>query len=161
MANYSSQIFYLCKNDITQHVNPKLLINCKDLQSVIHNPSITKEQDIAQNLKFIELFKVEENPCFFEEDFSYKLGLKRNHQSIVKLEASTSNDTHDKYEATTFYQDGKPQSFKFVRLHTPQDGQAAEVENSVASLFNPILNEIREFMDSMNKAEQFDEEEQV
>ncbi len=38
-----------------------------------------------------------------------------------------------------------------------REGGAAEAENSIASLFNPILNEIREYMESMAKAEQFDD----
>ncbi len=47
-----------------------------------------------------------------------------------------------------------------MRLINPKEGQAAEVENSISSLFNPILNEIREYMESMNRAEQFDDEDQ-
>ena len=94
MAKFSNQIFYLCKNDQAQVINWKLLYNCKDLKSL---QSRLTEEEFWRQIRFIEMFKVEENPFFFEEEFQYKVGVKRDHQDMIKSEGGV--ETNNKYNA--------------------------------------------------------------
>lgn len=37
------------------------------------------------------MFKVDENPYFFEEEFQYKVGFKRDHSNMIKSEGGALN----------------------------------------------------------------------
>eukprot|EP00347_Sterkiella_histriomuscorum_P013841 403363160 len=177
MSKYSNQLFYLCKNDSLQQVTYRLLHNCSDIKNSIlgydQTQNVIRENDFWQALKSIELFKVEENPYFFEEEFSYKVGVKRNHSTMVKnegisdqidvkLESSTAEkngsflSTGDKQstvkrsgESNASTELGRPQSYKFTRLQIVDDHLIEEL--SISSLFNPILKELRVYLDDLSK----------
>lgn len=117
-----------------QTINWKLLKNCKDLYSSIPDPKVSQEEDFRSNLKFIEMFMVHENPHFFEEEFEYKVSVKRDHANVKEEESPAEND-------------GKPMRFKFSRVKSDFE------QYSIASLFEPILSQINSHLDNLAKAE--------
>ena len=79
-----SQIFYLCKNDDQgQPVTSKLIKGSSKTAS-----SCKDETDdmVEGQVRYIELFKLDNYPFYYEEDYVWKAGHKRTHGELVKSE---------------------------------------------------------------------------
>ena len=97
----TSQIFYLCKADeINQPVTSRLFAtNARPLNS-----------EFTQ-IKYIEIFKLDPSPFYFEEEYKWKVGQKRDHSDIVKQEAGTVVTTTELPSKI-----GRPMPFKLTKL---------------------------------------------
>jgi len=119
-------VFYLCKSDESL-VTPKLIKASRsdDTDAVLDG-----------SIRQIELFKLDNSPLYFEEDFNWKAANKRTHSEMVKAEAEGGPNA------------GRPMPFVLTKLQQPGE------EDQVSSLFDPILSEIREYLENLNKAEE-------
>lgn len=136
---------------------------------------------------------MEENPYFFEEEFEFKLGIKRDHSNLIKTEGIDRGREEVKEDsrlgaplvaqvkqesATTEksnlvqkfggglgnqaggkkekeFELGRPQTYKFRRIERVFSEQQAAIisPNSLTAVFSPILSEINNYFEEMNKAE--------
>ncbi|CDW77091.1 UNKNOWN [Stylonychia lemnae] len=168
MNKFSQQIFYVSKKDSAQSITWKLLHNCSDLKhSILNQDGQMREEQFWNHLRFIEMFKVDENPYFFEEEFNFKVGIKRDYQNMIKSEGNANNQstaasvikvedeqikqTEDKQKFNL----GRPQSYKFQRVIVMNE---QVVENSISYVFDPILREIIKHFEDMSRAEAIDDE---
>lgn len=141
-----AQIFYLTKNDDqAQPVTAKLITNCT-------KGSLDEEKEAAlRDIRYIELFKLDENPFYFEDEQKWKtssstgshVGQKRDQSDVVKAEAEDAK--------LTKAQLGRPMPFKLSKMQCGAGLAESEQQYSVSALFEPIIGEIRDYLENLAK----------
>jgi hypothetical protein len=110
-------------------------------------PSSSSGLSELEPIRYIELFKVDPYPFFLEEEHKWRaVGQKREREPTdVKAEAALTDG---------LMKPGRPMPFQLSKLQAGAEGG----EHSVSALFEPILSEIRDYLESLTKAEQGDDE---
>ena len=123
----------------------KLITNCT-------KGSLDEEKEAAlRDIRYIELFKLDENPFYFEDEQKWKtssstgahVGQKRDQSDVVKAEAEDAK--------LNKAQLGRPMPFKLSKMQGGAGMAESEQQYSVSALFEPIIGEIRDYLENLAK----------